>query len=416
MQLKLTQNYVVNLKPTGSRYKIHDTVISGLVLLVLESGRKTWYCDYDRHSDYSTGRKRTNHKIGPADLITVAEAREMAREFLSRVARGEDPDAEKLAPRPLTLREFITEFYAPWAIENRPSGENTIRIIMSSFPSFLDLTPAAISILQIERWRNTDKAAKKSKSASLNRKTSALKAALNWGVKRGLIEKHSLARLEPLSETDSEQMVRFLSDEEFERLMAALDVREEKMRSERDTYNAWRDARGLTPFPDLRKAPYVDYLKPMVIISLNTGIRKNSLFSLEWRDVDLDGGILTLRAAASKSGKINYVPLNRPALEAFTLWRKQSEDQGEKSLVFLSPKTGGKFDNCQSSWEGLLKEAGIENFRWHDMRHHFASKLVMKGADLNTVRELLGHSDLKMTLRYAHLAPEIKKNAVAMLE
>jgi site-specific recombinase XerD len=69
----------------------------------------------------------------------------------------------------------------------------------------------------------------------------------------------------------------------------------------------------------------------------------------------------------------------------------------------------------KTSWKGIRNTAKIKNFRWHDMRHHFASRLVMAGVDLNTVRELLGHSDLAMTLRYAHLAPEHKANAVEKL-
>jgi len=102
--------------------------------------------------------------------------------------------------------------------------------------------------------------------------------------------------------------------------------------------------------------------------------------------------------------------LNAISLKVLNDWRQQTSGNG---LVFINSKTGKMFDNVNKAWDGILTAAGIENFRWHDMRHHFASKLVMKGVDLNTVRELLGHSAIKMTLRYAHLAPEHKANAVA---
>jgi integrase len=90
------------------------------------------------------------------------------------------------------------------------------------------------------------------------------------------------------------------------------------------------------------------------------------------------------------------------------------EQRKEYELVFPNAD-GGRLDNINTSWENLIKAAQIKNFRFHDLRHDFASKLVMAGVDLNTVRELLGHADIKMTLRYAHLAPEKLAAAVAKL-
>ena len=109
-------------------------------------------------------------------------------------------------------------------------------------------------------------------------------------------------------------------------------------------------------------------------------------------------------AAAAKSGKSRHIPLNNEAMMVLEQWQRQQP--AGRLFPVRSFKT---------AWGALMAAAEIDGFRWHDMRHDFASKLVMAGVDLNTVRELMGHADLKMTLRYAHLAPAHLAEAVAKL-
>jgi integrase len=98
--------------------------------------------------------------------------------------------------------------------------------------------------------------------------------------------------------------------------------------------------------------------------------------------------------------------LNAEALDVLKRWREQAPAGDRLFPINTSLKT---------SWANLLGRAHISAFRWHDLRHHFASRLVQAGVPLNTVRELLGHGSMAMTLRYAHLAPDQKREAVAKL-
>jgi integrase len=364
-RVRLTQTLIQKAEPREARYTLYDET-PGLMLRVEPSGNKIYYIDYSRDG------KRSSKKLGSADILTVAQAREATKEFLARVALGEDVGKKKDSA---TLREIIDAHYAPWVLANRKSGEYSLRILRNAFTEWFDIPTQNITIISIEKWS----LGRKARAATLNRQTAVLKAVLNWAVKRDIIEVNPLIRLEQLQQSDSISKVRYLSPEERGRLMTALDE-------------------------------CSDYLSAMVIISLHTGIRQGALFSLLWSDVDLDKKILTLRDEDAKNNKLNYVPINNAALQAFVGLDRKS------SLVFPSPKTGDKIDNCRKAWRKLLEIADIKNFRWHDMRHDFASQLVMKGVDLNTVRELLGHSDIKMTLRYAHLAPGVKAKAVAVLE
>jgi len=328
----------------------------------------------------------------------------------------EEKDTEKEKKKYLTLKQLLFEYYSTWVLDNRKTGQATINMIASAFFDLMDLPIEEITLLKVEQWRAVQRKQRNTKGASLNRYTTALKAAFNWAVKRAILENNPIENLEAFSEQDSEKKIRFFSHEERERFMAALDARESRIRQERDNHNLWLDERKLPRMPDLKEIPFADYFKPLILVSLNTGARRNSVFSLLWRDVDFEGRILTLRAADEKTEKDQFIPMNETLYDTLSLWKQQCADTSSDALVFQSPRTNGKFDNCRSAWGNLMKEANIQKFRWHDMRHDFASQLVMDGVDLNTVRDLLGHTDLKMTLRYAHLAPENKLQAVKVLD
>jgi len=145
---------------------------------------------------------------------------------------------------------------------------------------------------------------------------------------------------------------------------------------------------------------------------MNTGVRRGELFSLRWTDIarsEVDGSLMevvTIESGKAKNRKTRRIPLNTEARRELDRWGRKAE-----GLVFPSD-TGKQLTDIRKSFESMKKEAKLKNFRWHDLRHHFASRMVMAGIPLNTVRELLGHSDIKMTLRYAHLAPGHMRDAV----
>lgn len=163
--------------------------------------------------------------------------------------------------------------------------------------------------------------------------------------------------------------------------------------------------------PSLAILPFTDHLKPLVLVSLNTGMRRGEIFNLKWSAVNIDTKTITVRGETTKTNDTRHIPMNREALSTLTDWKKQSN---ESQYVFPS-QTGERLEDVKSAWSKLLERSRIERFRWHDMRHDFASRLVMAGVPLNTVRDLLGHADIKMTLRYAHLAPATKAAAVELI-
>lgn len=213
--------------------------------------------------------------------------------------------------------------------------------------------------------------------ATVNRELSFLRRIFNVAIANGLVEKNPVKQINFYREPSGR--VRWLTDEEEARLRQEIGEKR------------W----------------------PLVAFAVHTGLRQAEQFGLRWKDVDLQNAVLTI--PRSKHGGVRHVPLGETALAIL----REAPSRLHSTYVFPSA-TGETPLNAtnfrQRVFEPAIRRAGIADFRWHDLRHTFASRLVMRGADLRTVQELLGHKTLTMTLRYAHLAPAHLQSAVRLLD
>lgn len=162
---------------------------------------------------------------------------------------------------------------------------------------------------------------------------------------------------------------------------------------------------------DACRASRNPYLAAIVTIAVHTGMRKGEILGLEWPRVDLSTSRITLYR--TKSGKPRGVPINRAVYEVLIALES---DPARRAGLLFKKRDDRAWGQIRRAFEGALTKAGIKEVRFHDLRHTAASHLVMRGATLQEVKELLGHADLTMTLRYAHLSPAHLRGAVERLE
>jgi integrase len=151
-------------------------------------------------------------------------------------------------------------------------------------------------------------------------------------------------------------------------------------------------------------------LKPLVITALHTGFRKSELLSLRSQNVNIRHRLIRVEAGYAKNREVRSVPMN----EVLTQTLQDSTLSQSKGPVFRN-RMGQPYRDPDSAFATAVRKAGSTDFKFHDLRHTFASRLVMAGVDLVTVKELMGHKHIAMTLRYAHLAPGHKRAAVEVL-
>lgn len=202
------------------------------------------------------------------------------------------------------------------------------------------------------------------KPATVNRELACLKHLYNKAIDWGLVEQNPLKKVKLLKEPPGR--IRYLSKEEIERLIA----------------NSSK------------------HLKPIVIIALNTGLRKSEILNLKWDDIDFRNGYITVQQ--TKNNEKRVIPMNQTIRQILKELRREND--------YLFP-----IKDCKKSFKTALIKSGIKDFRFHDLRHTFASYLAMSGCNLKTIQELMGHKDIKMTMRYAHLSKAHLEEAVEKL-
>lgn len=410
--------------PTESKaYAVYDQDGNGLRIRVSPTGTKSFQVlkRIGTKTKFVTLGKFCN--TNGLMQMHPEQAQKEARLVYSDLAVGIDVNQKKadlrkeeIRKKNETLGQFIENYYAPWSKQHHRSSKGTLQIIQFHFSDWFDTPMSEITALMVENWRKKQLAQGR-KPSGINRKVTTLRGIFSRAIDWGIIEQHPLAKLKQLK-TDKKKTPRYLSKEEELRLRQALDIREQEKRQKRERYNSWRSERKKEKIDDLTDQ-FVDYLKPIVLTALNTGLRRGELFNLSWHQVNLPRRQLFVSGEGAKSGQTRYIPLNDEVLSTLSHWKGQSKDC---QLVFPSSTTGERLDNIQTSWENLLRIAELDypennplHFTFHGLRHTFASKLVMKGASLYDVKELLGHESIETTQIYAHLAPEHKAQIVALL-
>lgn len=277
--------------------------------------------------------------------------------------------------RDILLSEFVTDYLANEKHRMR-SFRNYERHGKVWSERFAGRTLRSILPIDIERWI-TRRASGGARPATINRELSFLRRVFNVAMANDLVERNPFKRIKLLRENNAR--VRWLTDEEEKELRK--EIGEE----------SW----------------------PFVAFALHTGLRQAEQFNLRWEHVDFVNLVLTV--PRSKHGETRHVHLNETAVAVL----RDAPSRCVSDWVFPS-RTGATplepHNFLNRVFAPALKEAGIRDFRWHDLRHTFASRLVMSGVDLATVKELMGHKTLSMTLRYAHLSTSHRVAAVRMLD
>jgi integrase len=387
MRERLTDKFARTVAPTpGKIQRYFDTspgAPRGFMLRVTPAGARAWALRYR----VSSGRER-EVTIGAAENRRLADAYKRGRELRREIEDGGDPLGEREEKRTApTVAQLAERFIADALPSRAPRTQAEYRAMLRDWilPSLGRLKVAAVEREDIEKLhRKITEAGKPRRANSVKSLVSTLfNEAIIWKMRP---EHTNPAELVKGNRENGHE--RYLAPDETERLMEVLD--------------RWREKR-----PDSVDA---------IALAMLTGARRGELLSMRWADIDLDRATWNKPASTTKQRKPHHSVLGEAALAVLQRRKDERDAAGGKIIrlratadpghVFRGAGSKTHCNTLERDWYQIRCAAGIEDVRFHDLRHSFASVLVGAGISLPIIGRMLGHSKPATTQRYSHLADE----------
>jgi integrase len=314
--------------------------------------------------DYYVSGRRKRERIGPDKRLaeTVLKKRHVA------IAEGKYLDKAHV---PRCTFDELAGLYLAWARIHHQGFAPTQSRVKRLQEAFGPYQLKAITPLMVDEY--LAKRATERKPASVNQESQVLRHLFKKAMEWGKALENPVTHVRPLRVNN--RRLRYLSQEETGRLLTVADA----------------------------------YLRPMVITALHTGLRRGEMFALTWPEIDFRHGVV--RVLHTKNGERREILMSRPLRATL----EQLPRRVDTDVVFPG-QAGHARVSIRGQFQRALREAGIEGLVWHDLRHTFASYPVMAGVHLTSVKELMGHKTIAMTLRYAHLAPDFQRDSINRLD
>ena len=329
-----------------------------------QKGSETWWMSFSFKGEQirkSTGSK--NKKLAE-EIYCKTKSQYLDRTALEIINTGR------------TFEELVKRYLEEVTPDKKPTTQNDDRRYARNWFDYFgdcfldDITPDLISKYIQKRKAEVG-------PSSINRELSFLSAAFNKAVR--LWDWHKDNPASRVSREKEVKRVEYFTGDEFSKIYKNLP----------------------------------DWVKPIVILTKNTGLRLSNVANLRWNQVDLKSKTICLDAEEMKNSKSLGVPLNKQAWEVLLNQKRNS-----LQAMYVFPNKNGKpytKYGVSHAFKKACKKAGYPNYRFHDLRHDFCSKLVQGGVDIYKVKELAGHKDVTTTQRYAHLSSESLREAVDVL-